>query len=40
VLSTPDPFFSQANMAYMKKSVQELKAGKGTTHELIVVDDE
>lgn len=35
-----DPFFSETNMAYVKKSVQELKAGKGTAHELIDVDDE
>ncbi len=37
---TPDPFFSEANMAYVKKSVQELKAGKGAAHELIEVADE
>lgn len=29
ISQTPDPFFSEANMAYIKKSVQELKAGKG-----------
>lgn len=34
-----DPFFSEANMAYVLKSVQELKSGKGTAHELIEVDD-
>ncbi len=37
---TPDPFFSESNMAYVKKSVQELKAGKGKAHELIDVSDE
>ena len=37
---TTDPFFSEANMAYVKKSVHELRAGKGTAHELIEVDDE
>ena len=36
----PDPFFSETNMAYVKKSVQELKAGKGKAHELIEVNDE
>lgn len=36
----PDPFFSESNMAYVKKSVQELREGKGTAHELIEVDDE
>ena len=35
-----DPFFSKSNMAHVKKSVQELRAGKGTVHELIDVDDE
>ena len=39
-VKTPDPFYSETNMAYIKKSVQELKAGKGTSHELIEVDDE
>jgi len=27
-------------MAYVKKSVQELREGKGTAHELIEVEDE
>ena len=40
ISQTTDPFFSETNMAYVKKSVQELKAGKGTVHELIEVDDE
>ena len=35
-----DPFFSESNMAHVRKSVQELRAGKGTLHELIEVDDE
>ena len=35
-----DPFFSAANQAYVLKSVQELRAGKGTAHELIEADDE
>ena len=39
-IKTPDPFYSETNMAYVKKSVQELKAGKGKSHELIEVDDE
>ena len=34
-----DPFFSQENLAYVKKSVQELRAGKGTEHELIEVEE-
>ena len=36
----PDPFFSDANMAYVKKSVQELREGKGAAHELIEVNAE
>lgn len=35
-----DPFYSDENMDYVKKSVTELHAGKGTAHELIEVDDE
>lgn len=35
-----DPFFSETNMAYVKKSVQELREGKGTVHQLIEVDNE
>ena len=40
ITQTPDPFYSDANLAYVKKSVQELHAGKGTAHELIEVNDE
>ena len=40
ITQAPDPFFSEANMAYVKKSVQELREGKGTVHELIEVEDE
>lgn len=34
-----DLFYSETNMAHIKKSVQELREGKGTVHELIYVDD-
>ena len=40
ITQSPDPFYSEANIEYVKKSVQELRAGKGTPHELIEVDDE
>ena len=40
IAQTTDPFFSESNMTYVKKSVQELKDGKGTAHELIEVNDE
>lgn len=34
-----EPFFSEMNMAYIKKSVQELRNGKGTVHQLIEIDE-
>ena len=40
ITQTSDPFFSESNMAHVRKCVQELRAGKGTVHELIEVDDE
>lgn len=40
ITQVADPFFSESNMAYVKKSAQELRAGKGTAHELIEVEDE
>lgn len=40
IAQTPDPFFSATNLAYVKKSVKELKAGRGTAHDLIEVVDE
>ena len=40
IAQTPDPFFTEPNLSHVKKSVQELRAGKGTAHELIEVEDE
>ena len=40
IAQNPDPFFSESNISYVKKSVQELRDGKGTAHELMEVDDE
>lgn len=40
ITQNPDPFYSETNMAHVKKAVQELRAGKGTAHELIEVEDE
>lgn len=40
ITQVSDPFFSETNMAYIKKSVQELREGKGTVHQLIEADDE
>lgn len=33
-----DPFYSRENMARLERSVQQLKDGNGTEHELIEVD--
>ena len=34
-----DPFFSPENQAYVLKSVQELRSGKGTEHDLIETNE-
>lgn len=38
IYDTPDPFYNETNQAYILKSVQELKNGKGHIHELIEED--
>lgn len=40
IAQTADPFYSEANLAYVQKSVAELRAGGGSAHELIEVDDD
>ena len=40
ITQATDPIFSESNMTYVKKSVKELREGKGTAHELIEVEDE
>ena len=35
-----DPFYNEENHAYILKSVQELRNGKGTKHELIEENDD
>ncbi len=40
IVRSTDPFFSETNLAHVRKSVQELREGKGTAHELIEVYDE
>lgn len=40
ITQASDPFFSETNIAHVKKAVQELRAGHGTAHELIEVEDE
>lgn len=40
ITQASDPFFSETNIAHVKRAVQELRAGHGTAHELIEVEDE
>lgn len=40
IVNSKDPFYSETNMDYVKKSIIELREGKGKVHELIEVDDE
>ena len=35
-----DPFYSESNMAHLRRGIAALDAGKGVEHELIEVDDE
>ncbi|MGN0484249.1 MAG: type II toxin-antitoxin system RelB/DinJ family antitoxin [Lachnospiraceae bacterium] len=37
---TADPFYSESNMAHLRRGIAELNAGKGVEHELIEDDDE
>lgn len=39
-INQEDPFYNPVNQAHLKKSVQELKDGKGKIHELIEDDNE
>ena len=40
IAQSQDPFYSESNLNYIKKSVKEVKEGKGKSHELIEVKDE
>jgi len=40
VASEADPFYSETNMARLRRSIAELNAGKGTEHELIKVEND
>ncbi len=35
-----DPFFSESNLAHLRRGVEALNAGQGVEHELIEVEDE
>ena len=37
---TADPFYSESNMAHLRRGAAALNSGKGTEHELIEADDE
>lgn len=39
-ITSTDPFYDEANQAYILKSVHELKEGKGTVHELIEEEED
>ena len=39
-IKVDDPFYSVSNQLHLMKSVQQLKDGKGTVHELIEDDSE
>ena len=34
-----DPFYSESNMAHLRRGAQALNAGKGVEHDLIEVDE-
>jgi DNA-damage-inducible protein J len=40
ITASNDPFYSPANQAHLKRSLDQLNAGKGVVHELIEVDDD
>lgn len=40
ISANADPFFSEANQIRLKKSIDNLNAGKGKAHELIEIADE
>jgi DNA-damage-inducible protein J len=42
VAADPDPFYSEANMARLRKAIADVESGKSTLkpHELIEVDDD
>ena len=40
VAAEPNPFYSEANMARLRKAVADAKAGRLTEHELTEVDDD
>ena len=39
IASNDDPFYSAANQARLRRSLEQLDAGKGTVHDLIEAED-
>ena len=39
-IKTEDPFYSASNQLHLMRSIQQLREGKGTSHELMEDDDE
>lgn len=37
---TADPFYSESNMAHLRRGIDALNAGKGVEHEIIEDDEE
>ena len=35
-----DPFYSESNMAHLRRGIEALNAGKGVEYDIIEVDDE
>ena len=40
VTADPDPFYSEANMERLRRSIAQMEATGGTVHELIEVEDD
>ena len=40
IASNDDPFYSAANQGRLRRSLEQLNAGKGTAHDLIEAEDE
>lgn len=40
ITASSDPFYSEANMAALKRSIAQAEAGQLTRHDLIEADDE
>lgn len=39
-ITASEPFYSETNMAHLRKSIEQLNQGKGTIHDIIEVNNE